>query len=227
MATETEPRNAGRRIITQADAEAIAAKARPDAPAPTPRRRRTPLSRRELLTYALAGSGALVLATTGAALAQPDPATDPILSEITPDSVKEAVTGGFAYPRFKEGEFGGQFVLTKTVDDYTTEDAPDLNPNGKFYVVKADELLETAAGEAGADGIMAIYQVCTHLGCLIPFQAAENRFICPCHGSTFERNSDFVRGPASRNLDQFVVEVENGTITVNTGLRRSGLAASA
>jgi cytochrome b6-f complex iron-sulfur subunit len=61
---------------------------------------------------------------------------------------------------------------------------------------------------------------------LIPFQAAENRFICPCHGSTFERNSDYVRGPAARNLDQFVVEVdEGGIITVSTGLRRSGLPA--
>ena len=227
MAIETEPRNAGRRIITQADAEAIAAKARPDAPAPTPRRQRKPLSRREILTYALAGSGALALATTGAALAQPDPATDPVLSKITPPELQEAVTGGFAYPRFKEGEFGGQFVLTKTVDEYTTEDEPDLNPTGKFYVVKVDELLPTAEGEAGAEGIMAIYQVCTQLVCFIPYQAAESRFICPCDGSTFERNSDYVRGPAARNLDQFQVEVEGGVITVNTGQSRSGLPASA
>jgi len=225
MATETEPRNAGRRIITQADAEAIAAKARPDAPPPTPRRRRVPLNRREVLTIGLALSGAAALATTGLVLAQPDPATDPLLSEITPESVQNVVPGGFAYPRFKEGEFGGQFVLSRKADSYTENEPPELNPTGKFYVVKSDEPAAVAGGEEIAQqGIAAIYQVCTHLGCLIPYQEAENRFICPCHGSTFERNSTYVRGPATRNLDQFAVEVaEDGTITVNTGQRSSGL----
>jgi cytochrome b6-f complex iron-sulfur subunit len=224
MAIETEPRNAGRRIITQEEAEAIAAKARPGAPPPTPRRRRLQLSRREALTYALAGSGALALATTGMVLANPDPSNDPLLSEITPKEVQDIIPGGFAYPRFKEGEFGGTFTLTKKADAYTTDQPPDLNPTGKFYVVKTDNPVPAAGGqEVAQQGLMAIYQVCTHLGCLIPFQQAENRFICPCHGSTFERNSDYVRGPASRNLDQFAIEVAaDGTITVNTGQRKAG-----
>jgi cytochrome b6-f complex iron-sulfur subunit len=224
MAIETEPRNAGRRIITQEEAEAIAAKARPGAPPPTSRRQRLKLSRREALVYALAGSGALALATSGAVLAQPDPANDPLLASITPDSVKEVVPGGFAYPRFREGEFGGTFTLTRTADDFTPNEEPELNATGKFYVIKTDNPVPAAGGEEVAQqGIMAIYQVCTHLGCLIPFQAAENRFICPCHGSTFERNTQYVRGPAGRNLDQFEVEVaEDGTITVNTGQRKSG-----
>jgi cytochrome b6-f complex iron-sulfur subunit len=222
MAVDTEPRNAGRRIITQAEAEAIAAKARPDNPPPT-RKRRTKLTRREALVYALAGSTALGLATAGAALAQPDPSNDPFISSFAPEFIQENIPGGFAYPRFREGEFGGTFTLTRTVDDYTTGEPPELNPTGKFYVVRVDELVAAADGEAGAQGIMAIYQVCTHLGCLIPFQSAENRFICPCHGSVFERDSVFVRGPATRNLDQFVVEIgDDGTIAVNTGQRRSG-----
>lgn len=225
MAIESEPRNAGRRIITQEEAEAIAAKARPDQPPPT-RKTRIKLTRREALAYALVGSTALTLATAGATLVQPDPKTDPFLSSFTPSVIQENVPGGFAYPRFKEGEFGGTFTLAKKAGDYTTADPPDLNPTGKFYVVKVDQPVETAEGVVAQQGIQAIYQVCTHLGCLIPFQAAENRFICPCHGSTFERTSDYVRGPAARNLDQFVVEVaQDGTITVDTGKRRTGLPA--
>ena len=225
MAIDTEPRNAGRRIITQAEAEAIAAKARPDAPPPAPRRSRLKLTRREALVYALAGSSALVLATGTAALAQPDPSNDPFLSSITPDVIKENVPGGFAYPRFKEGEFGGKFTLAKKANEYTGAEAPDLNATGKFYIVKTDKPVASTGGQLAQQGIIAIYQVCTHLGCLIPFQAAENRFICPCHGSTFERNSQWVRGPAGRNLDQFVVEVGgDGTIVVDTGQRRQGLA---
>jgi cytochrome b6-f complex iron-sulfur subunit len=228
MAVDTEPRNAGRRIITQAEAEAIAAKARPDAPPPN-RRSRIKLTRREALVYALGISSALVAATGGAALAQPDPSTDPFLSSITPDVVKQNVPGGFAYPRFKEGEFGGKFTLTKKVADYNTTQAPDLNASGKFYIVKVNQGVPVSDGTVPAgqqQGIEAIYQVCTHLGCLIPFQAAENRFICPCHGSTFERTSDYVRGPAARNLDQFPVEVgADGTIIVDTGKRLQGKGA--
>lgn len=230
MAVESEPRNAGRRIITQEEAEAIAAKARPDTPPPA-RKRRVKLTRREALVYALAGSGALVLATGAAVLAQPDPANDPFLQEITPEFIQENVPGGFAYPRFRAGEFGGVFTLTRTVDDYTTDEPPDLNATGKFYMVKVaqGQAVAVADGTVPADqqqGIQAIYQVCTHLGCLIPFQAAENRFICPCHGSTFERNSDYVRGPAARSLDQFVVEIgEGGVISVNTGRRLTGAPA--
>ncbi len=225
MSTGTEPRNAGRRIITQDEAEAIAAKARPEAPPPPPRRLRIRLTRREALVYALAGSGALALATGTAVLTQPDPSVDPLLSSITPDVVKENIPGGFAYPRFREGEFGGIFTLTRKADEYTTDEPPELNPTGKFYVVKTDQPVPVQGDEMlTQEGIMAIYQVCTHLGCLIPFQRAENRFICPCHGSTFERNSQYVRGPATRNLDQFVIEVgQDGTIIVNTGQRRAGL----
>lgn len=228
MAIDTEPRNAGRRIITQAEAEAIAAKARPDAPLPAKKQKRG-LTRREALVYAFAASTALVGATAGAALAQPDPSSDPFLSSITPDAVKRYVVGGFAYPRFKEGEFGGQFTLTRKAADYSTSAPPDLNPTGKFYIVKVNQGVPVADGTTPAQnqqGIQAIYQVCTHLGCLIPFQAAENRFICPCHGSTFERTSDYVRGPTARNLDQFPVEIAaDGTLIVDTGKRFQGKTA--
>jgi cytochrome b6-f complex iron-sulfur subunit len=77
-------------------------------------------------------------------------------------------------------------------------------------------------GRVNAANIMAIYQVCPHLGCLVPYIASERRFICPCHGSTYERDTQYVRGPAPRNLDQFRLTVVNDTIVVNTGQRVLG-----
>ncbi|HYF66458.1 MAG TPA: Rieske 2Fe-2S domain-containing protein, partial [Herpetosiphonaceae bacterium] len=104
---------------------------------------------------------------------------------------------------------------------------------GKFYIVRVEAgksetengLVDTNDGIVGLkdEGLLAIYQVCTHLGCLIPFQAAENRFICPCHGSTFQRNSNYVLGPAPRNLDQFPITIEEGLVTVDTGKKRTGV----
>lgn len=226
MAVETEPRNAGRRIITQEDADAIQAKARPGVPPPQ-RSSRIKITRREALVYALAGSTALYLGAAVATMTAPDPERDPLLKALVPEDAARAIPGGFAYPRFAAGEFGGKFVVQRKANQYTPAEPPDLNSGGKFYLVKVTTNPGTVEQPSPRSGeqIIAIYQVCTHLGCLIPFQQSENRFICPCHGSTFERNSAFVRGPAGRNLDQFVTEVAaDGTITVDTGSKMTGKA---
>ncbi len=225
MATETEPRNnAGRRVITQEEADAIQAKARPESP-PQPRRTRNKITRREALVYALAGSTALYLGATVATMFAPDPETDPLLKSLVPEAAAAAIPGGFAYPRFRAGEFGGTFTVTTPASAYTVTQPPDLNPNGKFYVARVAQSPGTAENPTEEqDAIIAIYQVCTHLGCLIPYIESENRFICPCHGSTFERNSGYVRGPAGRNLDQFAVEVDGDNVIVDTGTRLTGKA---
>ncbi|KAK3243414.1 hypothetical protein CYMTET_46932 [Cymbomonas tetramitiformis] len=42
--------------------------------------------------------------------------------------------------------------------------------------------------------------VCTHLGCVVPWNAAENKFMCPCHGSQYNFQGKVVRGPAPLSL---------------------------
>ncbi len=42
--------------------------------------------------------------------------------------------------------------------------------------------------------------VCTHLGCVVPWNASENKFICPCHGSQYNSEGKVVRGPAPLSL---------------------------
>lgn len=32
-----------------------------------------------------------------------------------------------------------------------------------------------------------IVAVCTHLGCVVPWNKAENKFMCPCHGSQYDQ----------------------------------------
>ena len=225
-----EKTSGGRRVISQEQADVVNAKAGTAAYAAAPRktldRFGMPINRREALAYATAG--ALALLTLGGAVTLTAPnASDPMISLLDPNG--EAMPGGFAYPRIKAGEFGGVFTVDRKADSYTMDEPPELNSIGKFYIVKTD--VDPATGEGldatlNPQGIVAIYQVCTHLGCLIPFLQAENRFICPCHGSTFERNSDYVRGPAPRNLDQFEIEVTaDGTINVNTGKKRTGATA--
>ncbi len=42
--------------------------------------------------------------------------------------------------------------------------------------------------------------VCTHLGCVVPWNNGENKFICPCHGSQYDSTGKVVRGPAPLSL---------------------------
>jgi cytochrome b6-f complex iron-sulfur subunit len=186
------------------------------------------MNRREFLAWAMVGSTALLTAVGGVTMVLPDPKSDPLMQGIVPagQDGTRPIVGGFAYPRIKEGTFGGKFILDRKAKSYTTEERPELDAVGKFYTVKVDELMPDNDGAIAGDqsaNIMAIYQVCTHLGCLVPFDGGQNRFICPCHGSTFERDSEYVLGPAPRNMDQFEVAVaDDGTITVDTGRKRTG-----
>lgn len=109
------------------------------------------------------------------------------------------VTLWFAYPRLGPGEFGGP-VEIGSVDALPPEGAPPEPFNkAKFWWVNSPE------------GALAIYKICTHLGCIYDWKPAENKFICPCHGSQFSREGDFLFGPAPRNLDRFVIRALDAT----------------
>jgi Rieske Fe-S protein len=43
---------------------------------------------------------------------------------------------------------------------------------------------------------------CTHLGCLLRFNAAERSWDCPCHGSRFDVDGRVLEGPATQPLER-------------------------
>jgi cytochrome b6-f complex iron-sulfur subunit len=54
--------------------------------------------------------------------------------------------------------------------------------------------------------------MCTHAGCLVTWQKQRNRFVCPCHGGTYDGQGAVLGGPPPRPLDQLPIRVENGGV---------------
>lgn len=81
------------------------------------------------------------------------------------------------------------------------------------------ELVQGLKGDATylvstEDGIkdFGINAVCTHLGCVVPWNKAENKFMCPCHGSQYDANGKVVRGPAPLSLALAHVATDDGGV---------------
>jgi cytochrome b6-f complex iron-sulfur subunit len=110
----------------------------------------------------------------------------------------------FALPRFREGEFGGTFRFTGA-DLPAVGDAPVNFPAGRFWLSNSE------------NGFFALYGVCTHLGCLPKWEAQNNRFACPCHGSQYQIDGTWITGPAPRPLDVFpsTITFSDGTVVNN------------
>jgi nitrite reductase/ring-hydroxylating ferredoxin subunit len=73
-------------------------------------------------------------------------------------------------------------------------------------------------------GFLALSRQCTHLGCTVPWDGEEKKFVCPCHASAFDITGNVLSAPATRALDLFTVDIENNMVRVDTGhrIKRSG-----
>lgn len=125
----------------------------------------------------------------------------------------------FSLPRFREGEFGSDFDLGALGEILPGPDgAPAPYDQAKTWLLNIGPK-EAAKGQ-GKEGLLAIYKVCTHLGCLYKYEATTERFECPCHGSKFHLDGTKIleEGPAPRSLDRFVMELkdESGQVVAST-----------
>jgi cytochrome b6-f complex iron-sulfur subunit len=65
---------------------------------------------------------------------------------------------------------------------------------------------------------IALYQKCVHLGCKVPYRDDCDSFKCPCHGSHYNVDGEYLDGPAPRSLDRFKLVIgSDGSLTVQTG----------
>ncbi|MBI4581340.1 MAG: Rieske 2Fe-2S domain-containing protein [Planctomycetes bacterium] len=64
-------------------------------------------------------------------------------------------------------------------------------------------------------GFIALSAVCTHLGCLVEYDAAKKAIACPCHGAWFDLNGQVTGGPPPRPLPAYGVSEVQGKVFVS------------
>lgn len=113
------------------------------------------------------------------------------------------------------------------------------NQMAKTYVVHLDKgtqfLLKGATLEEQLDAEtiikdsdgsywIALYQRCVHLGCTVPFRDDCVSFKCPCHGSHYNVDGEYLDGPAPRSLDRFALSFNGADVVVDTGTLNNKVA---
>lgn len=149
------------------------------------------MGRRQFMNLLTFGS------VTGVALG----ALYPVVKYFIPPSAGGAGGGVTAKDALGNDISVSEFVETHNPGDHVL--AQGLKGDPTYIIVREDKSL--------AD--FGINAVCTHLGCVVPWNAAENKFICPCHGSQYNNEGKVVRGPAPLSLALVHAKVEDNKVS--------------
>ncbi|AUC60212.1 cytochrome b6-f complex iron-sulfur subunit PetC [Cyanobacterium sp. HL-69] len=112
----------------------------------------------------------------------------PVVSYFIPKSAGGAGGGITAKDKLGNDLSASKFTANRQPGDRSL--AQGLKGDPTYLIVSEDQ-------QIASYGLNA---VCTHLGCVVPWNASENKFICPCHGSQYNNEGKMVRGPAPLSL---------------------------
>ncbi|WP_419175383.1 ubiquinol-cytochrome c reductase iron-sulfur subunit [Desulfosediminicola sp.] len=92
------------------------------------------------------------------------------------------------------------------VEDFSPNTVTAI-PQGQFYLVCLE-----------GEDFRALSRLCTHLGCATLWDQETERFVCPCHGSSFDITGKVLTPPALKGLSSHPLRIENGEILVNRAI---------
>ena len=89
---------------------------------------------------------------------------------------------------------------------------------GSLTEVGGAVLVESIAGvfllsRTSASAFTAIDAVCSHQSCTVS-GADGSVYVCPCHGSRYDRNGRVLQGPATASLRQFQTTFASNVVTI-------------
>jgi len=138
---------------------------------------------------------------------QPAPSRRTFLS-LTLGALGALLAGAASYPvwRFLRPGSGGQEnqAVTLKREELLYDEATFITYQGRPAVV-----LQTAPGE-----FVALSAVCTHLGCIVKWQADKGEFLCPCHGGRFSSQGEVLGGPPPSPLETLPVNLDGDLLVI-------------
>ncbi len=114
--------------------------------------------------------------------------------------------GPSASKLIKENANVAKHFLSDRLSALVAPDIDSLKP-GEGAIARAGREKVAAYREVG--GMMkAVSPTCTHMGCVVSFNDAEETWDCPCHGSRFDTDGNVIEGPAVKPLHPVEVRSE-------------------
>ncbi|NIO04630.1 MAG: Rieske 2Fe-2S domain-containing protein [Proteobacteria bacterium] len=101
------------------------------------------------------------------------------------------------------GGGGSAGATTLPLAEVPVGGAKTVRHQGKPYVV-----VRTPSG------IHAINAICTHLGCVVYWDAQLKKLACPCHTAFFDLNGTIITGPAPSPLATTTVKIAGDQIII-------------
>ncbi len=93
---------------------------------------------------------------------------------------------------------------SKSVSELVVGKASEVpEKSGKIYQFNKDKVI--VVNDNGR--LTACSAVCTHLGCLVHWDNAENLLSCPCHGAKYKQTGEIISGPQPLPLAVFKAKV--------------------
>jgi cytochrome b6-f complex iron-sulfur subunit len=80
----------------------------------------------------------------------------------------------------------------------------------KIYQFNKDRVIVVNNGGK----LTACSAVCTHLGCLVHWDTAENLLACPCHGAKYKQTGEIISGPQPLPLAVFKARVDGQNLII-------------
>ncbi|MFQ5892022.1 MAG: ubiquinol-cytochrome c reductase iron-sulfur subunit [Candidatus Methanofastidiosia archaeon] len=112
----------------------------------------------------------------------------------------------YLFPPKRMGEQFG-FLEVATIDEIPVGGEKDIVYNGK----------SAAVTHPREDLFLAMYRICTHLGCIVPWDSEREIFQCPCHDGRFDIYGKNIYGPPPRPFWKLEIEIVGEKILVGPG----------
>ncbi len=124
------------------------------------------------------------------------------------------------FPAARPGDFrinqAGVFYHQEA-KTYIVHLAKDTGFSLKGATLEDQLAAETIVKDSDGSRWIGLYQRCVHLGCTVPFRDDCVSFKCPCHGSHYNVNGEYLDGPAPRSLDRFALSFNGEDVVIDTG----------